>query len=832
MQHDFEQMEPDEVFACLRAFLREPDTLQRHTNRVATTISGAVSPFFQKHKEEARGYPIGQISEEAWQRCYDPAMPTIGFRALDGSGETALLAIAAQRLRQRGEQICNVVMLHEPAYDTGGIAEDGAGNRAFFSCYGAILDADGLPYVGSFGQAVQIDVMRSNRNERLWDKLDHSHFINTPSQQDAFENKYTTHEQADAVGLPRSEILLADAAAADPALRQLIEDSLANNTPIVIKPVDGSLGSGVIMVRSDLTDSETVMAALRDEPRKDIRYIVERWIETPPLHANGGGGTRLDWNIRALVVDGEPALQYARLGRFGDAINISRAATAVTLDGMFERYGLADEERAKILGRIALLCSEVGRAYPNAGFIGTDIILDQKFQPFCIEENGENSGGLTSTMRITSDGTDEGVDWTYAENIIRKLHDRHFSGGRTPRFETDAGYDVIQRRDILNGLAQLDVGAQANNASKLIDALQRVHGSLGAPGQRTVDSIIADFELANRMRLPSEQDYAESFNAALLGVELRIGSDMTTTLEPLNRYLAHDPHNLRRQRNACVAAIWAAGCRDMPEFIAASAYFEAQTTPNAEALGKALCTAYMYQTQTAPHTVGLQAFSALSAVFSEYLQQPPENRFWPANPDLPGVSDREKKYLARYLQYVYVDQSLRTGNFQELTDTLKRGSEATSINSTDNDTINIAYTVNQWLDKKEGLSLDELELGQYAAMNLYGLLQALYLTARITEIDENAGQKATDRFCNFLDRLGIRLGFEVDGPEHNAFSEELIENVFAIASTTSSKDFINSFAKLAASDIHKHHKVWKIIATQMMQQLRYRQITEASQLPQ
>jgi len=102
-----------ETFDAERFFAPARQELSKHlgttaVHNLAVTASRQIAPLCESGEQ-----PIGDITSQNWRTLVDSSQPTIGLHVGELS-YAPVLAWASQRLRARGEQSCNVLLLPMP----------------------------------------------------------------------------------------------------------------------------------------------------------------------------------------------------------------------------------------------------------------------------------------------------------------------------------------------------------------------------------------------------------------------------------------------------------------------------------------------------------------------------------------------------------------------------------------------------------------------------------------------------------------------------------------------------------------------------------------------
>lgn len=222
-----------------------------------------------------------------------------------------------------------------------------------------------------------------------------------------------------------------DPATLVPRTRKALRQFLSQNhlEKAVAKPNDGSQGQNVIYF--DETNLDEAALTLSSVLRADGNVLLQERI-VPPLFSKDGKA--IDWNLRVFVSRDESENWrvgdvVARVGPYGDVINISLGAEKMHLDDLTRFLNLSTEESAAFLSRIQSFSTKVadelesslrkrgilGASEHTTDFMGLDIMVRSErggFTPYLIEINGFNSGGMWQKGEVTDEESGKSVrDW-------------------------------------------------------------------------------------------------------------------------------------------------------------------------------------------------------------------------------------------------------------------------------------------------------------------------------------------------------------------------------------------------------------------------------------
>lgn len=220
---------------------------------------------------------------------------------------------------------------------------------------------------------------------------------------------------------------------------------------IIIKPTTGSCGRDVVFVKAE--DIDKAVDAIYNLMLKGEDVVVEERIYSPVFLENG---VAQDWNLRIFVSrdSNDNFVVSDMVVRYDDegvgAVNISRTAKVSTLEDIYDKLGLGEndislEELRKRIGKLAaktaLVIEEVSKLEVagsklgsiHADFMGIDIIVKREgLVPFVIEVNDIQSGGMWDLDNYLSNRKDHEKDRIsrsvrdYVRTMIRRA--REFKG--------------------------------------------------------------------------------------------------------------------------------------------------------------------------------------------------------------------------------------------------------------------------------------------------------------------------------------------------------------------------------------------------------------------
>lgn len=653
----------DEIIRELHVLLRSEELVAQHL--AATAIYTYDDIHQTTTPDDAHPASHFQLLDKpAWQKCIDPALPTIGLLASERHSGNGLLAKTAQHLRQRGNPIANLVMIPDAAY--GRQWHDG---QAYYIQQGVIVDPEGTVYFGHFPEPLRLDCHTTLSHMRPYGDPPLPSYINDPADELLLENKTAIEQKLRHAGIPTIPTLYANAMPQDPELHNVIRDYMTNGQAIVVKPNDGNLGTAVLMADPRLHDAEEIVSKLQSHPNSNQKFLVQPWIQCPTLHFRETG-VQADWNIRALLYNGAPIGMYARVGRFGEPINISRSAGAYSLDEVFAMYQWPEKRRAAVTANIWNLCRRIGDTFPGSGILSADIVLQQSLQSTVMELNGEYSGGLPNILRTTPEHRyDESliVAVQSLDKLARGLRRRNESSpiAQPPRHDPASLMDCIWQYRTLNKDAkhpQITYFAAA--------ALNHIYSDLTDAEKVLARPLLAAHGLIeDNLTLPSNQRIDDSIARYFTVAKQQLAISTNDAFELVETYAATDPTSLRRQHRATNLAAALLGEIYGQEFQLLQIP-EQITSHGALAVGRLIFVRMAAHLGIKDHTITTNTFQALEDTFASYIAEPLPLRNLPPVDEVVGDA-QEGDYLAILFDYINAYHSAVRGETEELEEQLE-----------------------------------------------------------------------------------------------------------------------------------------------------------------
>ncbi len=334
------------------------------------------------------------LSDEIFAQLYDSRLPTIGLRA-DFFPSASLYALAAAKLKEEGSAVSNVILLPPGPYSV-----ERLDRRNLFAGRGWMVDANGALYGGEFPGWVPINLVTDQ--ERL---LDHR------VRGGMAKRTYVVEGTAQAT-------ILADKTKADtylngaqpkclavtgfgPDTKVLVEELLSQHGSLVVKPIKGKAGIGVIVLNQNTSTTDHLLEQLEMAYLPGEELVIEERIPCLPLY-DTQFDIHYDWNIRVLAIGGSVVGHYARVGKKDVPINMHQGAVAKSTYDALCMAGISSDEIDSIINKLEDQSNEMAKAVGQV-VIGGDVIITPDHEIRWVELNGSNSGGLSNIINTGYD---------------------------------------------------------------------------------------------------------------------------------------------------------------------------------------------------------------------------------------------------------------------------------------------------------------------------------------------------------------------------------------------------------------------------------------------
>lgn len=371
--------EADEVLA-LRAELRTAEN-------TATLVD-----LQAKNAQSSLNYSIGNsdkptaepFTPESFSALHDLSRPTVLIDYQSSYSGIELVGMAAQRYKIP----VNLVYTSFASGSTLLTEREGDMNGSAVVSSGFIVDAFGQVHYGDFPTNISAQLIETSA--------------------------ISTMQQAEALGVPTSQSSVESLLLGDKDTLELLTQGTGLNAPrrisydelsdpevssnVVIKP--SKLGQGIgVFIADEHTTPEHAQKVYCYLQESGYAPIIESKIHCLPA-TDPETGDILDWNVRALIFNGQPIGAYVRADHAGKPVNRCNGAMAIPLDDFasyFADSATAERAMALLHNGIAIAASN----YPS-GYIGVDLTITPDFEDYIFEVNGSKSGGLQTIAHIAS----------------------------------------------------------------------------------------------------------------------------------------------------------------------------------------------------------------------------------------------------------------------------------------------------------------------------------------------------------------------------------------------------------------------------------------------
>ena len=341
---------------------------------------------------------VQEATSDQLAEVYDPSLPTVAIDLWNSFGGSSLLGIANSRQLQ-SDRTFNIMYVDNVA--AGLRLIDGqltAGAGIFINKSGTVLTKQFYsPVPIAIYETVELSLLTTLENlgvPTLSKSTDH-HYFNDKSK-------------VSEIGAASSLVT--------PAV--LAVESLASEVDAVIKPSKGSQGRGVYFTASLAEDSVHYHRFLSE---RGYEPVIEERVDCWPAH-DPKTSEPLDWNVRALISDGELVDMYVRAGAHASAVNKSTGARTVPMN-KFYRFLHSSEASAKILSSTLKHAAEdFAHEYDDTFITGIDLTVNSLGQVVFFEANAGNVGGIQTIAHNTTGSVDRKL--SNAKKILANIRNR------------------------------------------------------------------------------------------------------------------------------------------------------------------------------------------------------------------------------------------------------------------------------------------------------------------------------------------------------------------------------------------------------------------------
>ena len=642
------ELSPTERLELFGDYFQETTTVGLHLETMGEYTAAEIARHMAPPNETK------PITPQIFANAIDFSKPTLGLRFSTVAG-AGLLAVAAQQLRAKGEDICNVVILPHTAF-----SNEGMSKGTYYSRRGLVCTTYGEIYAGDFPKPVRIDAQPAHSNKNIWDAFNGT-FINDPRLEGALDDKTLVRQRLAEHGirLPRTHI--ADAAGDDLQLYHTIAAEMSEGKAVVAKPISESLGRGVIMADPARDSVTSILDKLEAQHHSspDWRYTLEEWVKSYPL-SHEVTHVPLDWNIRSYLASGTTVGSYARVDIWGNAVNISRGAVPKSIEAVLAQCGLARAEQYAVLADLDELNDKIANIFPAARILGPDTIIPKNLKPTVIEVNGERSGGTPNI--VATQGS-----IAPAQTAIRGLHYSLFSTWSAPRTRRPRKLDsLVTAENLLDGVQLLNIGTCPETTLKLIYALPTICEHLPQPLQDQAKEYQKPFSyFIDPDKQASEEDAARNFVIAVVETQRRLHDGEHGAFAPINAWVNSDPDDISRQRRGAEGVMQSLQIDQPKTMLEATLYMPAQTDENAKALSRALLFSLLASEGREINMLRKETIASLLDAGTKFYTQSPENRKFDWAPGAQPI-DAETKVVQNMLAHVDLFSALARDDYQTI----------------------------------------------------------------------------------------------------------------------------------------------------------------------
>lgn len=374
--------------AELEVFLGQPEIIDEVHKQVADELSYAARYYLHETgasiddhaideslgEDEAALVSSAPITQEIFNTLFKPGVPTIAVDIDASFGGRELIGIAAQ---DRSD--VNVVYIAN-GVPFGHVAETTDGAHRLEVTRGVFLDHEGTAFYGDFPRPLQANLIETVEPQLLGVcKQAAVPTVNHPDIIAACKDKESLPDivQFSNVKAP---------------IRYQPEELWASapDAEYVIKPGNRSQGAGVRMFEG-IGTKDKALQYFSFLSSNGYEPVIENRIRSFPL-TDPQTGQRLDWNVRALIANGNHIGMYIRADSWGKPVNKSLGAQSISVEALHE-YGVDPPTAARLVGTLAEASKEIASQLP-AGMAGLDLVVDESLATHMFETNIGVTGGL------------------------------------------------------------------------------------------------------------------------------------------------------------------------------------------------------------------------------------------------------------------------------------------------------------------------------------------------------------------------------------------------------------------------------------------------------
>lgn len=315
----------------------------------------------------------------------DPNKPTIAIYDRGMVESADFLAQAAIRLRKRGEDVANFVIVTAGLYSEH-FVEDVNGTRLYVSAgYTRLSNGDAVIFDQPNNplpiSMVENGNFRSSTFNQLVDSGIPSLF---PHENIKYEDKWLAKQKLIAAGIntPKAKLVSID---------EIKKPTFQFPEKFVIKPTKGLGGYDVYIFNNGYEEDKIVQAFERISNFYQ-EVLIEEYLESLPIRLSQKR-EESSFNVRSVVYNGYCG-GFARIydkDKPGNVCSSAETLSLAKLRRIIERQHKIDPEYFDY--QIENISNEVSKIFPNT-FLGLDIMMDNNFNTHIIEINIGNFGAF------------------------------------------------------------------------------------------------------------------------------------------------------------------------------------------------------------------------------------------------------------------------------------------------------------------------------------------------------------------------------------------------------------------------------------------------------
>lgn len=359
-------------YASLEAYALNPEYIDKSNNYTAIEMARNL------HYALAITPEIHDLDQNNIQSVYNPELPTL---AIDVNGcFTGAELLGMANNRRAADKTLNVLYVNTA---TAGLKLDNGltARRGFF------VGQNGDILITDFGQDIPIKVFETIDTELLPNLASLGVLtLSKPDTYKYFNNKNSMDQIGTASNLTVPERL---------SLSDLLESSQPD---AVIKPSSGSQGRGVYFTARHPGEPDKWEYYYNFLNSRGYDPIIEKRVNCWPVR-DPKSKELLDWNVRAIVSDGQLIDMYVRAGPRISAVNKSTGAQTIPMNKFYRLVDDSGSSSREIKKALSNAASDF--AGQNDVFMtGLDLTINDMGQVVLFEANAGFVGGLQTIAHL------------------------------------------------------------------------------------------------------------------------------------------------------------------------------------------------------------------------------------------------------------------------------------------------------------------------------------------------------------------------------------------------------------------------------------------------